>query len=95
MLNNSEQEMKIACLLHCGDELSQARFLKECTPEKILSYIDWSDDEIDSLQKDCNDKDDRIANLEDVVADLQRELEASENKLSTLKADITILYNKY
>ena len=95
MLNNSEQEMKIACLLHCGDELAQARFLKECTPEKILAYIDWSDDEIDSLQKDCNDKDDRIANLEDVVADLQRELEASENKLSTLKADITILYNKY
>ena len=95
MLSHSEQDMKMACLLHCGDELSQARFLKECTPEKVLSYIEWSDAEIDSLQQECIDKDDEISKLEDNLEESKRELafagvtlETMQEKLDSLKDEI-------
>ena len=85
MLNNIEREMQLACELHCGDEHSQARFLKECTPEKVLSYIEWSDGEIDSLQQECNDKDDEISKLEDELEESKMELSDSEDKLKTMQ----------
>jgi len=80
MLNNTEREMQLACQLHTGDELSQARFLRECTPEKILSYIEWADAELESLQAECNDKDEEISALEDELAEAKMELEALKDK---------------
>lgn len=102
MLSAVEREMLLACRLHTGCDYSQTRFLKECTPEKLEEYFTWSDEEIDSLQQECNDKDDEISKLEEEVA---RKLEASEAKLAdkddrisdleeelaALKADITSL----
>lgn len=68
------REMEIAASgVVTGDELSLARFRRECTPERVLAILE-----------DFNNSD----NIKDDLYNAQEELEEAEEEISDLKDNV-------